>query len=482
MNTHLLAVSVYFHVRTLAKLMRTLIPAAVSLLALAASPVRAGELLPGQAPGSGNPILPGYCADPSLVTYQGKNYIYATLDPWGGQTLGCWESADFKNWTYRELNWPTKKACTSPTSGSPMVWAPSVVRVPDGRFLMAVSVGGEVWLGIAEHPLGPWKNILGDQVFIPYRYKAGYHMIDAELFVDDDKSVYVYWGSGHGWKNGKCFVGRLSADLKSFADEPRDVTPANYFEGPFMVKRHGKYFLTYSNGITVKDTYRVHYAVGDNPYGPFTEPDNSPILVTDKANGVISPGHHAVFSRGGRDYILYHRHSIPFNPKFIARQTCVDELSVTADGRIAKVVPTHTGPDFIQGRAESASLARGAVVTASSRADENTAPAFVVDDNYATRWAAAPDAAGAWLQLDLGSLKAFSRILIRPEYAWKSYRFRIETSADGETWKTLADHTAEPVKGSPIVIEVRADARYLRLVFPENVRGSDISLFEWSVW
>ncbi len=473
--------SLFASVRSLAKMMRTVVPASLALFAGAAPAARAAELLPGQAPGSANPVLAGYYADPVLVTYSGKHYIYVTIDPWGGETLGCWESADFKNWTYRELNWPTKKACTSPTSGSPMVWAPSVTRVPDGRFLMAVSVGGEIWLGVADHPLGPWKNMLGDQVFIPYRYKPGYHMIDADIFVDDDKSVYLYWGSGHGWKNGKCFVGRLSADLKSFADEPRDVTPTNYFEGPFMVKRHGKYFLTYSEGVTVKDTYQVHYAVGDNPYGPFTEPGNSPILVTDKSKNVVSPGHHAVFNRDGRDYILYHRHGIPFNPKFIGRQTCVDELSITADGLIAKVVPTHAGPDFVQGRAESRGLAREAVVTASSQAAEHTAPAYVVDDNYATRWAAAPDAAGAWLQLDLGSAKAFSRLLIRPEYAWKPCRFRVEISHDGAAWRTLADHTAKPAKGSPIVIEKSATARHLRLVFPENVRGADISLFEVSV-
>ncbi len=455
--------------------------ASLALFALAGADCRAGDLLPGQAPGSANPILPGYYADPVLVTYQEKHYIYVTIDPWGGQTLGCWESSDFKNWSYRELNWPTKKACTSPTSGSPMVWAPSVARVPDGRFLMAVSVGGEVWLGVADHPLGPWENILGDQVFIPYRYKPGYHMIDADIFVDDDNSIYLYWGSGHGWKNGKCFVGRLAPDLKSFAEEPRDVTPSHYFEGPFMVKRHGKYFLTYSDGVTVKDTYQVHYAVGDNPYGPFTEPDNSPILVTDHDKRVVSPGHHAVFNRDGRDYILYHRHSIPFNPKFIGRQTCVDPLSITADGRIAKVAPTHTGPDFVQGRAESGGLVRGAVVTASSRAGEHTGAAFVVDDNYATRWAAAPDAQGGWLQLDLGSVRDFSRVLLRPEYAWKPFRFRLEVSADGADWRTLADHGDTPAKGSPIVIEAPARARHLRLVFPADVRGSDISLFELSV-
>ncbi|MDR2913822.1 MAG: hypothetical protein LBV74_03155 [Tannerella sp.] len=30
-----------------------------------------------------NPILPGYFADPSIVQYEGKFYMYVTADPWG---------------------------------------------------------------------------------------------------------------------------------------------------------------------------------------------------------------------------------------------------------------------------------------------------------------------------------------------------------------------------------------------------------------
>src|SRR5690606_15812286 len=92
------------------------------------------QTVPARQAGRANPILPGYYADPSHVLADGKHYLYATLDPWGGETLGCWESADFKQWTFAPLNWPTKAACTSPTSKQAMVWAPSVVKGKDGRF------------------------------------------------------------------------------------------------------------------------------------------------------------------------------------------------------------------------------------------------------------------------------------------------------------------------------------------------------------
>jgi len=433
------------------------------------------------APYAANPILPGYYADPSLVQHDGKYYLYATLDRWGGRTLGCWESPDFKQWTYRELNWPTKEACTSPTSIGSMVWAPSVIRAPGGKFLMYVSVGSEVWVGSADHPLGPWTDAHGGTPLIPGNYRPGYHMIDAEVFVDDDGSLFLYWGSGWDWKNGRCFAVKLTPDGAAFAGEPVDVTPGNYFEGPFMLKHGGRYYLTYSQGVTISDTYQVHYAVGDSPFGPFTEATNSPILVTDHARHVVSPGHHTLFTREGRTYMLYHRHSVPYDKDKIGRQTCVDEVHFTADGLIEKLTPTHTGPALARDR-DTGRLAAAAL--ASSEIAPLYGAARGLDDNHATRWAPAADARGGWLQLDLGGTQNIGRVAVRFEYAWKPYRFALEASADGETWTTLADHRATSFTGSPFTLTLTpaAAARYLRLVFPADAKPEEMSVWEFAAY
>ena len=436
----------------------------------------------GLTPHCGNPIIPGYFADPSLVQYDGKFYVYATLDPWGGDTLGCWESDDFHHWTYRVLNWPTVAACSSPTGSKNKVWAPSVVQGHDGRFYLYVSVGSEIWAGVADHPLGPWLNILGDKLMIPGNYRPGFHMIDAEAFIDDDGSAWLYWGSGWDWINGRCFAAKLAPDMASFVGEVQDVTPTNYFEAPFMVKRHGRYFLMYSSGRTDMDSYQVHYAVGSTPLGPFTEGPNSPILVTDKAKNIHSPGHHAVFSQGGHDYIFYHRHSIPFDPAFMGRQLCVDELHFTADHRIETVIPTHEGPKLVQRAPDPRNLAAHAVASASCQGGEYYGPERVIDNNNATRWAASKTTWGAWLQLDLGASRAFTRQELRFEYAWKPYRFAIEISEDGKQWQTLLDCTERAAVGSPIILEAEGTAHYLRLLFPGDIAGSDISVFEWAVY
>lgn len=434
---------------------------------------------PGAAPDCTNPILPGYYADPSIVHFERRAYVYATIDPWGGENLGCWESSDFKNWTFRELNWPSKTACTSPESTGAMVWAPSVVQGVDGRFYMYVSVGSEVWAGSADHPLGPWKNMLADQPLIPENFRPGFHMIDAAAFIDDDGQAYLYWGSGLKWVNGKCWVVKLASDMKTFVGEVKDVTPSSYFEAPFMVKRKGRYVLMYSSGKTTIDTYQVHYAVGDTPFGPFVEAENSPILKTDHTKNVLSPGHHAVFQYKGRDYILYHRHSIPFDQKFVGRQICVDPLEFTSDGFIKTVVPSHHAPEWMQGRMESDRTLTAAAVATASSWKKNAKPEMVLDNNYATRWAA--DGNEGWLQIDFGEEVMVNRHLIRFEYAWKPYRFRLEASMDGVTWHILEDHVDSPVTGSPTRIEQPDRSRYFRLVFPEDQAGPNPSIFEWNM-
>lgn len=192
---------------------------------------------------------------------------------------------------------------------------------------------------------------------------------------------------------------KLAEDMVTFSGEVRGVTSARFFEAPFMVKHGGHYHLMYSSGKTTEDSYQVHHAVGDSPFGPFTEASNSPCLVTDAAKAILSLGHHAVFERDGRHYILYHRHSIPFDPEFIGRQICEDELRFGADGFIEKVNPTHEGPPIIR---RSAQTAEGVVLSASSQLAPHHAAGMAADDNHATLWVAAADDARAWLRMDPG--------------------------------------------------------------------------------
>ncbi len=409
-----------------------------------------------------NPIIPGYFADPSVVQHEGKFYLYATADPWGTDFLSCWVSDDFKDWTFQKLNWPTKSSCTTGLSTSSMVWAPSVVE-KDGMFYMYVSVGSEVWCGEASHPLGPWKNMLGDKPLVAFDQTKYYHVIDAEAFIDDDGKAYLYWGSGWDWTNGHCFAAELADDMHSFKTKPVEVTPAHYFEAPFMLKRGCNYYLTYSEGITMDETYEVRYAVGDNPFGPFKEADNSPILKYDDSLNVYGPGHHTIVPFEGADYILYHRHRLPFQTGTAFRQTCAARLGFD-NGSIKNITPLSSlqFPDLTKGKKKAI---HPASIEATSSFSDYAQAGCVLDADYATRWECADGDNAPMLTADFGKEVELSTVEIRPEYPWKPYYFKVEVSADGKNWQGVADYSLTGVSGSPVNANLDGKWQFVRIAF-----------------
>ena len=424
-----------------------------------------------------NPIIPGYFADPSLVQYDGKFYMYATADPWGTDFLSCWVSDDFQNWTFHTLNWPTKAACTTPLSEKNKVWAPSVIRKGD-TFYMYVSVGSEVWCGKAKHPLGPWENMLGDKPMIPGDPTKYYHVIDAEAFVDDDGKTYLYWGSGWNWTNGHCFAAELNDDMSSFRTEPVEVTPTHYFEAPLMVKRNGKYYLTYSEGKTIDETYEVRYAVGNHPFGPFTEAANSPILKVNDSLQVYGPGHHTLFSYDGEDYILYHRHRLPFVKGTAYRQTCISKLTFDeTNDKINNIIPYHTQlfPDL--DKEKKLYIQPAAVIGSSFSADDFTAEK-VIDGSYGTRWEPTDEDKAPAVTIVFDDIIAVGTMEVRMEYPWEKYLMKVETSSDGNAWKCIADYTSDGISGSPVNVLLNERCKYVRLSFLIPERGIKPSIWE----
>lgn len=425
-----------------------------------------------------NPMLPGYFADPSIVYADGKYYLYVTTEPWGQDFLSCWVSDDFESWTFHKLNWPTKQLCTTDLSTENMVWAPSVVRYKD-RYYMYVSVGSEIWCGVAEHPLGPWKNALGDRPLVGFDQSMYYHVIDSEVFVDDDGKAYLYWGSGWNWVNGHCYAAELNEDMCSFKTEPREVTPANYFEAPLMLKHNEKYYLTYSDGKTLDDTYKVRYAVGDSPYGPFTEAANSPILVSDSTKKVYGPGHHAVVQLANETYILYHKHRIPFQTGTACRQLCINQLEFDdSNHQIRNIQPDDSV--IISGMLPKAQCKKISVIDmkASSQSQVSSSVENLTDNNYQTLWKPNRDDAAPWVYMQLEQQKQIDSVQILFEYPWKNYALRLETSIDGIKWSPVFQRTDSSFIGSPYTLPLsNVKCNYLRFMFGQGTGVWEIKLF-----
>ena len=106
-----------------------------------------------------------------------------------------------------------------------------------------------------------------------------------------------------------------------------------------MNKRAGTYYLSWSIDDTRSENYRVGYATGSSPYGPFTA--KGEILNKDLSQGIKGTGHHSIIQIPGTDewYVAYHRFGIP-DGDGTHREVTIDRLWFESDGSIRKIVPT----------------------------------------------------------------------------------------------------------------------------------------------
>ncbi|MED5285803.1 MAG: discoidin domain-containing protein, partial [Planctomycetota bacterium] len=94
-------------------------------------------------------------------------------------------------------------------------------------------------------------------------------------------------------------------------------------------------------------------------------------------------------------------------------------------------------------------LAKGKKTTASSEeSNKNNFAKNAVDGNPATRWCAANDRAPQWLKIDLGQRRKIQGCRLAWEQPATTYRYRVEGSLDGETWKTLVDRSTNNQAGA----------------------------------
>lgn len=425
-----------------------------------------------------NPLLPGDFADPCILQYKDTFYIYATA--WDSKDAIVWYSSDFYDWKMRKLNWPTTKL-------GDVIWAPCVVKGKDGRFYLYSSTGHNIYVGASSHPMGPFKNLLAnEQPLVKNRqYWSAMHSIDADCFIDDDGQAYLYYGSGFDWKNGICAVGRLNDDMCSFKEEPRLVTPPNYFEAPHMMKRNGTYFLMYSDGICVEDSYKVRYSTSKSPLGPFTEGENSPILTNTPDSLSWSSGHHYTIHLGNKDYIAYHKQAIPIYSPFWGpiRQVAFDEMKVNNNGVIEKITPTREGvvPTFAKHKNRPIPL-HVIKATASSKIGEAYSAEKAFDNHNGTLWAA-PAGKPAWIKADLGSIKNIKSVVPVFDIINGDYEYQIEYSSDNTNWKEFDNFRNNEAGEWPHSSFKTVKARYIKLIVNKQTKEKKrIGIWELKIY
>ena len=293
---------------------------------------------------SGNPVFTGWYADPEAGEFDGKYWIYPTLSVNYDEQLymDAFSSDDLVTWTKHDrivtkddISWLRRA-----------LWAPSVIRA-NGRYYLFFGANdiqdnsetGGIGVAVSDSPEGPFKDALGHPLI--GSIVNGAQPIDQYVFRDDDGTYYMYYG---GW--GRCNVVKLSPDLLGivpFEDGQlyKEVTPDNYTEGPCMLKKDGKYYFMWSEGIWGGPGYCVAYAISDSPFGPFRRIGK--ILEPDETVSG-SAGHHSVIKGPGKDewYIVYHRRPLE-EKEGNSRAICIDRLYFDGSGKILPVKMTKEG-------------------------------------------------------------------------------------------------------------------------------------------
>jgi beta-xylosidase len=280
---------------------------------------------------SGNPIIRHMrTADPSpKVWADGTLWLYCSHDQDDAQEYRTMDgyhvfsSTDLVHWTdhgealhSRDVAWGIEE--------KGWMWAPDCA-FKDGTYFFYFphrDKTGEWRIGVAvgTKPQGPFQDI--------GHYIEGTQGIDPMCFQDDDGAAYLYFGSHQ--------VARLKENMLELVEPARrvDYGAKNFKEGVYLHKRNGIYYYSWTDFDDQE--FQGHYAMGDNPYGPFTY--KGP--VNRKPPG--AQDHHSIVEYRGQWYYFYHVGNYP-GGGWTRRNVCVDYLHYNADGTMQLVEQTSQG-------------------------------------------------------------------------------------------------------------------------------------------
>ncbi len=260
-------------------------------------------------------------ADPVIITYKNEYYLFGT------NQAGFFWSKDMSNWEFVYGSFQRRPA--DDDQCAPAAWV-----VNDTMFYV-----GSTWK--KDHPIwktadpksGRWTRHV-DTAMLP--------TWDPAIFQDDDKKVYMYYGSsgklplvgtevdyktwlpiGDQAAYAKLYAATEVEDIQRPYGEIKEVVgldPANhgwerfgpnndmepapwgdFIEGAWMTKHNGKYYMQYGAPATEFKGYANGVHVGDHPLGPFVYQKHNPMSY--KPGGfVIGAGHGNTFADNYGNY------------------------------------------------------------------------------------------------------------------------------------------------------------------------------------
>lgn len=257
--------------------------------------------------------------DPMMVYDNDTFYAYGTYN---ASIIATFTSKDLTNWTRSKTNAFTP----APGSWSTRdIWAPDLQKIGDKWYLYYTanySADGksncQIGVAIGDSPAGPFTqftgtNANGENITLdkPAFFYEGHTILDQHVFQDDNGELYMFFSydtntstpeEGHDkgcaeiwgvkmkdpvtW-DFSTLTRLISPGYKKLSDSSRTIDWETWspsfqgdmecVEGPYMIKKNGKYILTYVANSFVDTEYAVGYAVSDSPLGIYDKPNSRPL-------------------------------------------------------------------------------------------------------------------------------------------------------------------------------------------------------------
>ena len=300
-----------------------------------------------QSARAANPIITTtYSADPSAHVFGGRMYVYPSHDRDNAQVF---DMTDYHVYSTDDMaNWQDHGVILSLDK---IPWAKAHLWAPDcgyknGTYYLYFPADDngqyDFKIGVATSP-SPAGPFVAEPHPIP-----GVGGIDPSIFIDDDGTPYLIWAGGGP------VICKLKSDMKTLDGTPTHLTGCDkFFEGPWIFKRQGLYYLTYpafqpgGSGLG-GNGQNYDYATAPSVLGPYSYKGSFTRTRADQPGAGNIHGSQTEWH--GTWYCFYHDFSLSKGDPRSGFKRCVraDVMHFNADGTIAPLLWTATGPPQIK--------------------------------------------------------------------------------------------------------------------------------------
>ena len=301
--------------------------------------------------------------DPYVLFFGNTYYLYGTNASRDG--FICWSSQNLRDWKNEGYAY---RVSDTTFFGTGNFWAPEVINY-NGSFYMTYSCNDHsspkrmlICLAVSKSPTGPFID-----KYTPL-FDKGFSCIDGHIFIDETK-IYLYFDrvGTMGTGSNKYMFGiiyGMELDQETLlpagdtvrclqADQPWENPLSKISrcdEGAFVLKSKGTYYMTFSFGHYADQNYGIGYAVSKSPLGPWTKPEDNPLVRKDSMLGVYGPGHNSItVSPDGKElFIVYHTHVSESDRN---RTVNIDRIIIDNDSKLKIQGPTRSPQPLPSGAA-----------------------------------------------------------------------------------------------------------------------------------